>query len=82
MKLSLVETDDWEALYIDGKCIEQGHSIGEGEGVDYWFKLGQKYPDTKLNSYYIDMEHYEDEGCFPDNFDEIPLDWLESIEEE
>lgn len=27
MKIDIVQADDWEALYIDGESVYQGHSI-------------------------------------------------------
>ena len=26
-KLTLVSCDDWEALYVDGKCVAQNHTV-------------------------------------------------------
>lgn len=53
--------DDWEALYVDGKLVAQGHSIQR----EHFIGL--------LNLKTIEVEQdYVECGPLPDNFDEIP----------
>ena len=34
---------DWEGIYINGKLIDEGHSLGEGKSEEYWMEIGRKY---------------------------------------
>lgn len=33
LEVILLKAEEWEGLYVDGLLIEQGHSIGEGDGL-------------------------------------------------
>lgn len=72
----LLTTDDWEGLYLDGKLIDQGHTIEEGDSL-YYLKLAERY---NLNSSDFYMEHLEDcpdsemvlnIGGFPDKLNDL-----------
>jgi hypothetical protein len=34
---------DWEGLFIDGKRIEEGHTLGEGNSRLFLLKMAEKY---------------------------------------
>jgi hypothetical protein len=29
----IVNSDDWQGLFVDGKLIDEGHTLGEGLGI-------------------------------------------------
>jgi len=37
---------DWEALYIDGKEVNQGHVLGEGDSKLYLLRMAKQYDFT------------------------------------
>lgn len=66
-KFLLVNADYWQALFIDGKCVEQHHEI---DLIDY---LKDNGVDIEERDAY---EHpgLEDEGQFPEDLDKIKFD--------
>lgn len=51
------ETDDWMALYIDGKLVEQNHSISLRDGLDLLgITYGHQWEDPKTD--YDDMQDW------------------------
>jgi hypothetical protein len=55
--------DDWEALYIDGKCVAQDHKLN-------WKLL--RSVKGKLFEQGIDNEYTYEVGQLPDEYDNIP----------
>lgn len=45
MKVLILSTQsaDWEAMYIDGKLIEEGHKLGEGDNFFFLLEMAEKY---------------------------------------
>ena len=45
MKATIIGTQegDWEALFIDGVLIAQGHSLGEGDPARFWLDIAQTH---------------------------------------
>lgn len=35
MKVDFIRSDDWEGLYIDGKCVAQGHLLDVEEVLSF-----------------------------------------------
>lgn len=67
---------DWEALYIDGKLIDEGHTLGEGNHRIYLLEQSEKYNfkskdiiEDAVND--IDNEMVMDRGNFPKSLDEL-----------
>lgn len=65
-KFVLVEADDWEALYVDGKCVEQHHHVNlvaqlRAYGIDIESK--NAYSDPGLDS-----------GAYPDDLNKVTFD--------
>lgn len=60
MDIVLIELDDWAALYIDGKLVEEGHSIDIGYLIKN--RLGGK-------SYWREYSPYDFDG-FPETLEE------------
>jgi hypothetical protein len=63
------QSGDWEALYIDGKLIDEGHHLGEGDTL-YLLKQSEAYNFracdivvAEINNQ--DEETVSDEGSFP-----------------
>lgn len=76
-KAVLVESYDWEGLYIDGVLVKEGHSLNEGESrISSFVALAKKYEfsledleEISLNS--EDCRDTEDIGCFYKNLSEF-----------
>lgn len=84
-RAALLHADNWEALYIDGKLVEQYHEINEGEErFVYFLKIMKEY-NLELSdfSYAWATEEGEYElgkhGEFPTDLDEA-LTWCEPLE--
>ena len=68
---------DWEGLYVDGKCVCQGHELYEGEGPYVCIlSLAKKYNftiDDFITKWLSD--HDEDKlgayGRLPENINEL-----------
>jgi hypothetical protein len=41
MDVLVLDADDWQALYIDGKLIADGHNLTDGEPLFYLIKAEQ-----------------------------------------
>ena len=67
MKIHYVMCDDWEGLYVDGKILEQNHSLNIGFILGYLF--GDDYTDEYLED--EDVEWLVREGVLPDTVDEF-----------
>ncbi len=61
---------DWEAVYVDGKCIHQDSIINSFE----WVSFITKYTPSKAESFEVWSRYLLEEqaGYFPDNFIDIP----------
>ncbi len=74
-KVLILFSDDWEGLYIDGKLIEEGHSLGEGDTL-FILKMAEEFGFTSAD---VTMENVIDEdeielsnvGSFPQNVSEL-----------
>lgn len=77
MKVLILKSEDgYEALYIDGKLIDEGEELGEGESQLYMLKqsekYGFKYADVKTK--YLtkkDDEYTSEVGSFPSIIEEL-----------
>ena len=66
-KIVIVAFDDWEALFVDGKCDYQNHSISLRE-------VAEEHPDIEYIFVDYDTplaEVIEDTGTIPYDLDEI-----------
>jgi len=76
-KAILIQSDDWEGLFINGKLVEEGHTLNEGRSrTKYFIKLSKQYDFDleKLIETEIDEEDEErlyNIGCFPENINEL-----------
>lgn len=66
-KFVVVNADYWEALYIDGKCVEQHHHVDlisqlKKHGVDIEERAAYEHPGL------------EEEGEFPQDLDKVKFD--------
>jgi hypothetical protein len=69
MKVHLLETDDWQGLYIDGKLITEGHKVGEGDPL-YLLKTAEMYGFTHKDVTWAWLTEEDDDmvyenGCMP-----------------
>jgi hypothetical protein len=67
MKITFVDGDDWEALYIDGECVTQGHRIEARELAEI---LSKRF-GFEWDSGEADQEWLEDRGSFPKFLDQV-----------
>lgn len=80
-RVVILQADNWEACYVDGKCIEQHHSLGEGDGLLAFLQENAKEYNFTLD----DIEEVwwneeedgnnilEEIGCFPENLSELNI---------
>lgn len=68
---------DWEGLYIDGKLIYQGHSLGEGDWRLFMLRMAEQYNFTSADVEEGQLEEWCDEdvtartGRLPDSLSEL-----------
>lgn len=51
---------DWEALYINGKLISEGHTIGDGDNLYLW-RMGIKYGFGPNDIIYKELDDEDEE---------------------
>lgn len=78
--LVLCASDGYEALYIDGKLIDESSPLGEGETFMYLLRKSEEYGfrSTDVESKYLTEEDNEmlmDTGNFPDDINELIGDY-------
>jgi len=64
-KLVIISGDDWEGIYIDGKLIDEGHSI------DWRFVL--KVLGYNISGTYIEDEEFWEIGNLPDKLEDLEV---------
>ena len=76
-KAIIIESDDWEGLFINGKLVEEGHSLNQGESrIKYFKKISKIYnfDIENLYEFYIeedDEDYLYKNGSFPLNINEL-----------
>jgi len=77
----ILEGDGWEAFYVNGKLVDQGHSLGEGDGLlrflqeqslEYGFGLHDIVEVYATNE---DNKIADETGRFPDDFNDLKGDY-------
>lgn len=76
MKLIIISSDDWEAIYLDDECIFQDHEMERMEFV----KLLESYGLKSTDIFEFWAEDEDDEiasrcGYFPDKLSELKGDY-------
>lgn len=72
----LLKYEDWEGLYLNGKCVRQDHRILP---MDMLLDIKIHFPgDTKLNDlipdvWYADEEWAEEAGEFPYDWNDVKV---------
>jgi len=75
-------SDYWEACYVDGKCVDQAHHLGEGYGkVHFLQELGKTHGITlddivSIEALEIDDNKAMDSGAFPQLFEELEGEYI------
>jgi len=80
-RVVILNADDWQACYVDGKVIEQNHSLGEGYGLLHFLREASKEYNFTLDDIeeiWWNEEDDEDDildkfGQFPENLSELKL---------
>ena len=71
------QEDYWEACYVDGKCVDQAHHLGEGRGKIHYIKELCKIHKVTLDDIQeVDADEIDDEkaqecGDFPNLFKDL-----------
>lgn len=80
-KAILLQCDDWEGLYINGKLVEEGHTLNQSESrVKYFVNLSKQYNFNledmqELYLYEDDEQWVMDIGSFPNNIHDFKDDY-------
>ena len=86
-KAILIQADDWEGLFINGRLVEEGHTLHEGNSrVKYFSQLSKDYDFNLDEMKELWITDEDDEilyqyGSFPLTLDELHGDY-ENMEEE
>jgi len=64
MKIVHVQVDDWEALYVDGKLVDEGSSINWKHFITHNLKLD-------IDDLDADLDWLDDIGNLPDNLEDV-----------
>lgn len=64
-KMTIVQGDDWEGLYVDGKLVEETHQI---DWRARWVKL------MGAETVEADYEWLENRGTLPENLEDVKLE--------
>lgn len=73
----ILKGDDWQAFYIDGECVDQMSSLGEGYGLLHFLQEQSKKYNFGLHDieeFYAeeeDMDIANDIGNFPNKLSEL-----------
>jgi hypothetical protein len=67
MKIEILTFDDWEALYVDGKLKDQGHSLRVDSVLS---ALGFNVEKRYVNNYQVDDLNHFGNSC-PDSLEEL-----------
>lgn len=73
MSVIILKSDDWQGFFIDGVLIDEGHVLGEGNGLINFLQEKSKIYNFKLEDIQEFFTTEEDDkkldccGCFPDN---------------
>lgn len=67
MKLTHVMADDWEGLYMDGKIVDQGHTIN-------WQTMIENIFGVSVESVEANYEWLEKQGYYPVNLVDVILE--------
>lgn len=73
-KLHLIKSDDYEALYVNGKLYNEGNPLNEGnERVLYFINIANSYGINinEIKFGYVDLEKCTDYGEFPNDLGEL-----------
>jgi len=70
------EDGDWEGLFIDGKLIDQGHTLGEGNAATYLLEKPEEYNFSSKNIESCCVTQEDDEylmkfGGFPSQLSKL-----------
>jgi hypothetical protein len=73
-RLTLVNCDDWQAFYVDGKCVFQHHEVD----LVHWLK---KLDLVKIDELWADNDPFlKENGRFPDEMRAVIPDSNEDLE--
>ena len=62
MEVIILTTDDWEGFYIDGKLVDEGHVLGEGDNFFFLLRMSEKFGFTSkdIGNYIVDDDELDD----------------------
>lgn len=79
-KAVVITADEWEGLFVNGKCEEEGHTLNQGqERILYFLEAGLKYNfDIKEVVFKTCTDEFTENylnthGNFPENIEEVEV---------
>jgi hypothetical protein len=66
MKVNIVSVDDWEVLYIDGKKVDEGHSLRVEDVL--------KHIGIEFKSEFLEPDEEEGEWYFADKLEDVKFE--------
>jgi len=67
----LISSDDWEGLYVDGKLIDEGHSLSSPKDWVEWTNTYELVDVTYRDLTDVDRLETELSGSFPENIEDF-----------
>jgi hypothetical protein len=71
-KIIVVDSDDWQGMYVNGTLKEEGHEVRIDD-------ISKYTPISEIKVFclsYYGTEELEDFGSLPNKLSEIPSDWF------
>ena len=72
-KIVVVDSDDWQGMYVNGVLKEEGHELRIDD-------ISKYTPISEIKEFclsYYGTEELEDFGSLPNKLSEIPSDWFD-----
>ena len=68
--MTFVRADDWEGIYINGKLVEETHSIENIAAVN----IAIRHKVTTVETKWCDLDWIHDEGNLPQKLEDVKLE--------
>lgn len=74
MKVTIIDADDWQGIFLGGYLHDQGHQLGEGNHFYYLLNLSDKYDfdSDDIKNYYVNRKgeiYLDTYGSFPNELE-------------
>lgn len=76
MKVTILQVDDYEAIYLDGELLDQAHKLGEGNSRTYLLRMAETYgfSSKDITERFLEDDlamHIYESGTFPNNLKDL-----------